>query len=214
MTTETEDPRKAALLAEAKELKVPHDANWSADQLEKVVAKKRATIAAAAKPAEPEPATPPAAVEGDDAEVDAFADERAELKQTIEALVAERDAAKAQAEVLAEKLKISNETVFDLEAAKSKAESDLFDLQLKLEGGVEKPRTTEDFGGPKETVAQAEPKVMKPTASGTITCKVTKAGDGKIFKGKDKEMFARGDVFDAQPDTAASLEAKGWVETD
>lgn len=223
MTNETDEARKARLLAEAKELKAPVDANWSADQIEKVVNKRRTVLVAAAKAETPAPEAAPAeeaaSAEGSDTiqcdeAGDAFADERNELKTTIAALTEERDALKTQNAGLAEKLKISNQAMFDLEAAKSAVEVELFNIKAKANGVIDRPALTEDFGGAKETVAVVQPRTAKPTATATVRCKVTKAGAGKIFTGILNEMYQRDAICDFPPETAASLEAKGWVETD
>jgi hypothetical protein len=202
-----EDERKAALIAEAKQLKAAIDPNWTVEQIEKVIARKRPVAAKAA----PAPA-PEAAAEGDDGDAAeaAYMAERNELmaaKTSLTARVSELEAANTK---LAEKLAVSNASLFDLEAEKSKVDTELFDLRLKAAGGTENATPTEDFGGPKEAVA----KLRSVKANGTVTCKVTKAGDGQIFTGNPGEFFKRNDMCEFPADTAATLEAKGWVETD
>lgn len=200
-----EDERKVALIAEAKQLKAAIDPNWTVEQIEKVVARKRPV---AAKPT-PEPE---AAVEGDDGDAAeaAYMAERNELmaaKTSLTARVAELEAANAK---LAEKLTISNAALFDLEAEKSKVDTELFDLRLKAAGGTANATPTEEFGGPKDVAAK--PRVVRTSA--TVMCKITKAGDGHIFTGNPGEFFKRNDVCEFPAETAATLEAKGWVETD
>lgn len=61
------------------------------------------------------------------------------------------------------------------------------------------------------------PKAAAP--EGMVRCVVTKAGDGKISTGEHitgvgDVTYKRGDEFYALPDTAASLEARHYVETD
>lgn len=200
---ETND-RKAALLQEAATLKVPHDPNWSAEQLEKVIAKKRATLAAAAKPkdAEVEPAP---VLEG----ADDVADDTDVRDEAIQLLAEENKTLKDEVAKLTEKLKASNAAMFDLEAEKSRVETELFDLRAKAGNVTEKPTVSEDFGGPKEAPAP------KPKSTGaTVMCKVTKSGAGNIFTGNGNDRYERGDVFEVPLETAATLETKGWVETD
>ncbi len=201
---ETTDARKNALIAEAKALKVAIDVNWTPDQMEKVIAKKRP------KPA-PTEAEITAEQEGaDDTAADAFFAERNELLAAKEALSVHVAELKAANEKLTVKLAASNAALFDLEAEKSKVDTELFDLKLLAAGGKETAVTTEDFGGPKE--GAAKPRVVRTAA--TVPCRVTKAGDGLIFTGNPGEFFKRHDVCELPVETAAALEAKGWVETD
>lgn len=204
---ESED-RKTRLLAEARELKVPHDPSWSADQLELVVAKKRVK-------AKPEPKLAPPVEEGDDESaamrvLELEAALSAEM-DTVNVLRGELTSAKDEIARLSEKLKVSNETVFNLESAKSAVETQLFDLQAKGAGVTENAKATEDFGGPKEAAA---PRVAKVSAQGLVRCKVTKAGAGKIFTGNGGEMFERDAIAEFPAETVAALEEKGWVESD
>jgi hypothetical protein len=216
---EANDPEREAALTELTTLKIPHEKSWTTQQLQGVLAKQKAKIAAVAKAAEPAPKAKPApapapdaGVEGDDGDAAeaAFMAERNELlaaKDALTARVTELEAANAK---LNEKLLASNAALFDLEAAKSVVDTELFDLRLKAAGGTENATPTEDFGGPKEGVAK--PRAVRTAA--TVMCRVTKAGDGQIFTGKDQERYKRNDVCEFPAETAAALEAKGWVETD
>ena len=56
-----------------------------------------------------------------------------------------------------------------------------------------------------------------PAAKSAVTCRVLKAGDGRISTGEHTpgegdRTYARGDVFQASAETAAELEARGLVE--
>lgn len=207
---ETTDDRRNALIQEARALKVAIDVNWTPEQMEKVIAKKRPKPAPTEAEPAPTEAEPAAAQEGgDDTAADAFFAERNELLAAKEALSVQVAELKAENEKLTVKLTASNAALFDLEAEKSKVDTELFDLRLAAAGGKEVAIMTEDFGGPKE--ASAKPRAVRTAA--TVMCKVTKAGDGQIFDGNGGR-YKRNDMCEFPAETAATLEAKGLVETD
>lgn len=212
--TETEEERKARLLAEAKTLKVPHDPSWSADKLEEAVAKKRTKA---------EPTAPnPLAAE--------LADTKAKLKETAQAL-SETQQALASAEDMIVTLNKDNEAItarYNELAAKeleqfnrlSNVEVELFELKQKRDNNPDKVEESEDFM-PKDQRAASEraveqPKAAKPTASasaGTVRCVVTKHGHNQLFTGKeDGSRHPAKTVLDLPEAVARLQEEKGFVE--
>lgn len=213
--TETEDERKARLLAEAKTLKVPHDPSWSADKLEEAVAKKRVKTGEATAPN-------PLAAE--------LADTKAKLKETTQVLL-ETQQALAAAEDMIVTLNKDNEAItsrYNELAAKeleqfnrlSNVEVELFELKQKRDNNPDKVEESEDFM-PKDQRAKPEseapaPKAAKPTASasaGTVRCVVTKHGHNQLFTGKeDGSRHPAKTVLDLPEAVARLQEEKGFVE--
>lgn len=228
-TPETDEARKARLLDEAKALKAPVDANWTADQIEKVVAKKRATVAAA-KAAEAEKAkaaeaqavaeAEKAAPDGDNSAgegADWGDDAMAALKVDLEAAHGEIARLKGEVERLTRKTKDQEALVLALQTDKDAAELALFDLQQKTgEAPADKPEASEDFVGKKEAEpARPSPAPAQARTAPKVKVTVTKHGHDKIFTGKDDgSRYSRGAVFEVEAETAATLEANGLVETD
>lgn len=223
---EPEDARKAALLDEAKKLKAAVDPNWTVEQIEKVVSKKRAAAransdVAAAKKSEPAPEKEEAAgqVEGDETSSDEG--------EFITALQAELSAAEAtvkeQATEIArliQKTKDQEAIINDVTARKDAAELSLFELKQEVgKAPKDNAKLSEDFGGEKDA---PEPEAERPAKraaarnpAATVTVRVVKAGHDKIFTGRDDgSRYQRNDSFECPAATAADLEAKGWVETD
>lgn len=212
--TETEDERKARLLAEAKTLKVPHDPSWSADKLEEAVAKKRTKAEA----------TAPNPLAGELAGV------RILLNKT-ESTLLETQQALAAAEDMIVTLNKDNEAItsrYNELAAKeleqfnrlSNVEVELFELKQKRDNNPDKVEESEDFM-PKDQRANTEraveqPKAAKPTASasaGTVRCVVTKHGHNQLFTGKeDGSRHAAKTVLDLPEAVARLQEEKGFVE--
>lgn len=201
---ETNEERKARLLAEAKELGAKVSPEWTADDIEKVVAKKRAAAPAKAKETPPAQDASDAGVEGDENSVEA--------PDLVGPLIAELAAKNAELDRANAKLKAANDYIFEIEAAKSKAETELFDLKAAAEGIKDKPEVTEDFGGKKEAVSGGKAK-QSPDAT-ILSATVTKLGAGKIFTGNGTETYPRGAKFTAPAVTMASLEERGFAEVD
>lgn len=223
---DAEDARKAALLDEAKKLKAAVDPNWTVEQIEKVVAKKRAAARANAEGAAPKKAEP--APEKEDAAGSAEGDEDpSDEGEFITALQAELSASEATvkeqaAEIarLVQKTKDQETIINDVTARKDAAELALFELKQEVgKAPKDNAKLSEDFGGEKET---PETEVERPARraaardpAATVTVKVMKAGHDKIFTGRDDgSKYKRNETFECPAATAADLEAKGWVETD
>lgn len=212
--TETEEERKARLLAEAKTLKVPHDPSWPADKLEEAVAKKRAKAEATAPN--------PLAAE--------LADTKAKL-QAAEIALFETKTALSSAEDMIVTLNKDNEAITarynELSAKEleqfnrlSNVEVELFELKQKRDNNPDKVEDSEDFM-PKDQRAKPEteapaPKAAKPTASasaGTVRCVVTKHGHNQLFTGKeDGSRHPAKTVLDLPEAVARLQEEKGFVE--
>ena len=212
--TETEDERKARLLAEAKTLKVPHDPSWSADKLEEAVAKKR-TKAEATAPN-------PLAAE--------LADTKAKL-QAAEIALFETKTALSSAEDMIVTLNKDNEAITarynELSAKEleqfgelNDVKLELFELKQKIDNNPDVVEASEDFL-PKDQRANTEraveqPKAAKPTASasaGTVRCVVTKHGHNQLFTGKeDGSRHPAKTVLDLPEAVARLQEEKGFVE--
>lgn len=208
-STETEEQRHARLVAEAKALKVPHDESWTADQLEKVVARKRAVVAAKKEaPPTPPQKDPLEGIEGDDGAMSEAEDEVLRLKEQLRVSHDEQDRLRA-------KTKSQEDVIFRLESEKSELEVELFNFRAKASGVVDKPEVTEDFGGTPEREPAPASAPRRVRAPEMVECTVTKHGDGQIFTGAPNgEKFKRGAKFPAVRENAESLEQKGFVEID
>lgn len=199
--TESAEERRARLIEEARQLKAPIDQNWTTDQIEAAVAKKRPKAA---------PAAPSAEVLALRAENDA-------LKASLDA--ANQAIATADAEIPALRARVNALSAENLEQFEKlgKAELDLFELKQKAAGVADNPQPSEDFAPRREgdEDGKLEPKAAaKPIASGAkeVRCTVTKHGDGHLFTGNGDERHRWKDVLILPADVAQAQEAKGFVE--
>lgn len=213
MATETEDERRARLLAEAAELKAPIDQAWSTDQIEKAVEKRR--------PKAPPPAPVVSAREKELEALlaeagDALSIERENLKVREAAnaeLVDQLLAANKEIEDLKAKLAAKTAEALTLESKLSDAKVAAFDLEAKAKGIKDNPTPSNMNADEDAAVEGSETKAPKPARKGQVQCTITKAGDGKVSDGNGG-FFKRGDKIMLEADTAASLEEKNFAETD
>lgn len=224
-----EDERKARLIEEAKNLKVAFDPNWTSEQLEKVVSKKRAAARANAEKASPAPKPAPSPppvdreaagqMEGDDDVELTDVDPRIGiLEADLATAIADLATAKAEIERLTKKTKDQQDVIFALQKDKDAADLALFNLKQKVgTAPKDNPKTSEDFGGEKEAPPAGQAAVERRPSrdAATVRVTVTKHGHNQIFTGDDKgSRYQRGAQFEVDADIAASLEGKGWVEAD
>lgn len=222
---ETNEERKARLLAEAVALKVPHDANWTADQLQLVVDKAKAKKKPAPAPEPVKPLTDAkgngyedeAGLEGADGSaaedaLNALRAEHADVEAELRGQITDLQGELAR---VSDKLKVAGETIFTLEADKGALEVKLFDIGAKANNVVDRPEVT--FGDADKSGDRAPPprptSDSKPTASGMVKCRVTKLGDGQIFN-ETGGRYKRGEVINVLAENVAGLETKGFVEAD
>ncbi len=220
MANETEDERRARLLAEAAELKAPIDQAWSTDQIEKAVEKRRPKAA---------PTPPPApVVSAREKELEALlaeagdelsiARENLKVREAANAeLVDQVLAANKEVEDLKAKLSAKTAEALALESQLSDAKVALFDAEAAKKGIKDNP-TPSNMNADEDAAVEGSdgktaPAVAKPKRKGQVQCTITKAGDGKVSDGNGG-FFKRGDKIMLEADTAASLEEKNFAETD
>lgn len=199
--TESAEERRARLIEEARQLKAPIDQNWTTDQIEAAVAKKRPKAA----PAAPSP------------EVLALRAENDALKASLD--TANQAIATADAEISALNTRIRAMSAENLQQFErlGKAELELFELKAAAAGLVDKPEDSEDFMPKREgdEDAKSDPKPAaksKVVGDKDVRCIVTKHGDGHLFTGNGDDRHRWKDVLILPADVAQAQEAKGFVE--